>query len=898
MYKTGFRQKLTAIILTICITFYSVIAPITVSIAYAQEATDTTPAAEPTTTQAEPTPTQTTETTPTPTPIQSGPTQAAGAVEGAQTTVSPTPPLSPTPTPFDPNNHPPYSSPEYDAWKEQYEIWKADQDAKETQVDTRNDEWEANEEDAAWVEAHGGTETYYISGQWQADQDAAAAAKAAEEKKKQEELQQQSGPANSISADPQTTQSSIAAGVGSADNTAISVDNDNSIVGNTNNASITNGTTAGGISGENTQQANDGTATMKTGNVGGDGTQINQGNTNITDTDSFDAGASAEANGSFAQGSEAENLNTGDDTTNLAVASESDLLDVDNSNNVDANNQMTVEGTSGDNTLVDNDGNATLTTGDIELIANMLNILNLNVTGDDFLHLIVNIFGELNGNVDLDTIAQNLGYSDSDALEVIARNQNTGDNSTNEAVATSENTTDVANTNTATVNNQMDVTATSGSNDLTGNDGSASVVTGRIQILANLLNFINSNFTGEKWKFIMVNVFGSLTGDIYVPKTDQYLEGQGGGVLAQNTAGDNSTAQSQATSLNTTNVANDNGVALSNTINANGISGENVQNDNDNGANTTKTGGVDLSSQILNFLNFNITGNNWVFLVVNVMGTWMGQIVGFADKGTMDAPGEGAFAALSVGGQGTGTTQDAQAGGGDNSYNNATATSINNTNVANTNDAAVNNTMNINGISGQNTASQNQRGSDIQTGWVEIDANMLNIINMNITGRNWLVVFLNVFGDFTGDLFFGKPATSSVAQNTNETNGGRGGSSNNQNTQQDNTSNASTTTSDSEDDSTAATAVVPTNKKVKSNVLGTTQISTNTQVQDEQNSDFQEYVYFEETDESGFMHWPPIAFIIEKFTQAKSFIASVAGNMSSSILSFLQINVAEAKGGE
>ena len=118
---------------------------------------------------------------------------------------------------------------------------------------------------------------------------------------------------------------------------------------------------------------------------------------------------------------------------------------------------MTVEGVSGSNIVTDNDGNATLTTGDIELIANMLNILNLNITGEDFLHLIVNIFGQLNGTIDLDDIAAYLGLADDDDLEIIARNENTGEDSENTVETTVLETTNVNNVNNAEVNNEMNV---------------------------------------------------------------------------------------------------------------------------------------------------------------------------------------------------------------------------------------------------------------------------------------------------------------------------------------------------------------------------------------------------------------------------------------------------------
>ena len=150
------------------------------------------------------------------------------------------------------------------------------------------------------------------------------------------------------------------------------------------------------------------------------------------------------------------------------------------------------------------------------------------------------------------------------------------------------------------------------------------------------------------------------------------------------------------------------------------------------------------------------------------------------------APGSGSFAALAVGGSGTDSTQASNNATGEDSGNNALASDTNNTDVNNQNSAIVNNTMNIEGISGANAVNGNDGATSITTGWVEIDANLLNIINMNVTGRSWLVVFLNVFGDFVGNLFFGQPPAPAVAyspslevnqpQSNNSSNSGLGGS--------------------------------------------------------------------------------------------------------------------------
>lgn len=830
--KSSSFEKILSIFLSVLLLFYSLVPLSLTAFVSAEETEDqSTQSSE-----------QNQDSNTTQTPVEEPtPTDAVEPTQPPTDTPAPSPEISPSPTvelspsPIPPTPTPTMTPDEYDAWKEQKRLL-------DEQEEQREDEWEINEEDEVWVTQHGGEENYFTSGQWEEDQ-----------KKAQEQSSIPSGSSvgvdstdvSSISTGSQDSISSAPSGSGvsgscensspdqaqsndtssiavdpsgEGTNTATSTDIDSTNVSNNNCADLYNNSTASGNSGTNAQQQNDGGVSMATGNVDSEGKLINNANHNVTETDSLNSGsgsADSSANNSFANGSDAENLNTGEDSENVAVATQNDTLTVDNTNNVYANNQMTVEGTSGNNTLTENDGDVTLSTGDIELIANMLNILNLNVTGDDFLHLIVNIFGELNGTLDLDDIAGYLGYADDDALEVIARNENTGGDSTNTATAEKTETTNISNTNNAEVNNEITITATSGENEISQNDGTASVITGRIQVLANLLNFINTNFSGDKWQFIMINIFGSLTGNIIVPSTDSYLADSGGGnVLAENIqAGDDSTSVSTATSTQTTTITNTNGVELTNTVNANGTSGGNDQSYNDGPA-KTNTGTVDVATNILNFLNLNISGNNWVFLIVNVFGKWMGQIVGFAGNDPLNAPTEGTFAALQVGGSSGTTTNTSPLQGGSGSTNTTTATLTTDTTVQNSNTAKVNNAMSIDATSGNNNLDLNDGSTSLTTGWVEIDANMLNIINMNMTGNNWLVVFLNVFGDFIGNLSFGPLPTPPVPpvldQNTSKEGiGGIGGgttqdqSNNNSN----DNNNENTTNNNSQNNQTSTSAV-------------------------------------------------------------------------------------------
>lgn len=751
-------KKLLSLILAVTIFLNSLSTPFVYAV-FAQEAS---PEATPVATT-EPTPLADPTVEPSPQPVEQ---------QVVETIASPTP--SPTPTPTIPS----YSSPEYD-------VYKAEKTIQDQQQETLEDEWEANEENDQWIAAHGGSEEYYTSGQWQIDQDAAAAAAAQQAEQNQTQQQLENDPfapsndsapsSNSCSNEPSTLSADPSAALSTDSSTTTESSSTTNVnVSNNNCADIGNNSYSGGTSGTNSVTNTDGSVDMNTGPSSANGQLENNGNVNVTNSESFGT-ATSSTDESFAADGTAENLSTGEDSANFTQSNDSYNLTVENNNAATVDNEMTVEGVSGSNTITDNDGNVTLTTGDIELIANMLNILNLNVTGDDFLHLIVNIFGQINGTIDLDDIAQILGYADDDALEVLVSNDDTGDDSVNSAAANVEQNTNVENNNTAVVNNDLNVTGVSGGNDVSGNDGGANVITGRIAILANVLNFINTNMSGDKWKFIMINIFGSLNGDIILPGTDQFLGSQGSVTASNNNPGEGSTNNQTASSLDQSTTTNTNNIELNNNVNANGVSGNNSQSGNDDGdyQHTMQTGGTDIASQILNFLNMNLSGNNFVFLVVNVFGKWMGQIVGFADNGNMNAPAGGTFAALAMGGGGTNVSAT-NSNTGEDSVNNADASLTTTNNVANNNSAVVNNNINVDGISGANQVNNNDGQTSLTTGWVEIDANLLNIINTNITGNNWMVVFLNVFGDFMGNLLFGEQPSPAVAQSYQDS--GIGGS--------------------------------------------------------------------------------------------------------------------------
>ena len=506
-----------------------------------------------------------------------------------------------------------------------------------------------------------------------------------------------------------------------------STDNDTVTVTNTNCVAVSNDQDVSATTGGNNASGNDGSV-MDTGSSSADSSLINEGNKNTTSGEK----------------------NTTADNQNVSTTEDRDKVTVENNNQIYAENNVSVESSSGGNTLMDNDGQAQLSTGDVDMIVTLLNILNVNITGEDFTHLIVNIFGDLNGEVDLDKIAKSLGMNEEE-IQAIARNEQTEAESNNDVKNSQSLNADVNNNNDAQFRNDVDVLGESGNNNLSGNEDRVNLVTGRIKILVALINFINTNYTGTDWYFAMVNIFGNLTGDLILPDPNGFLIDD---TKAQNTnTGEGSSNNAQSTSEENITVSDTNQVTLTNNLEVTGDSGSNVAYANEDRV-KQESGDVNVVTNLSNWLNVNIIGNNWILLVINVFGKWYGKIIGFPGQGDIDAPESGMLMVAAGGTNSEGPAVAENESTGEGSTNDATFENSENTNVNNNNQAVGENNVKVEGISGGNTTNQNEDPVSVSTGWIDISANLLNIINMNVTGKHWMLVIVNIFGNFLGDITF------------------------------------------------------------------------------------------------------------------------------------------------
>lgn len=179
---------------------------------------------------------------------------------------------------------------------------------------------------------------------------------------------------------------------------------------------------------------------------------------------------------------------------------------VTNSNFGDVINDINVVGDSGNNEILDS-GTSTIITGDVSADLDSFNLVNYNFTGDGWRFVRLNVFGNWDGFIQglpdgFNYIEDETGitiYNESFYREVF-------DRAFAEIIAHNENN--------AEVRNNINIDANTGNNSILHGGDESLIITGDIDIHNNLLNFINSNFTGNNWEFSMINIFGDWNGNL------------------------------------------------------------------------------------------------------------------------------------------------------------------------------------------------------------------------------------------------------------------------------------------------------------------------------------------------------------------------------------------------
>ena len=456
----------------------------------------------------------------------------------------------------------------------------------------------------------------------------------------------------------------------------------------TNDAQVSGETAASSTTGGNEITDADGSAEIGTGDALSQSTAENLLNTNIV-----------EATG------EAE-IDSGQ--AGMTTEEQAGMTKIELANSADLQATSSAESVSGQNDIVGSGGNAEIQTGTSIAQTDQANIVNTNVLGSNFDFFVLPIVTDQNGDIDLNELWKQL-------QQKIAEQSAGIDGSANLLIL---------NTNEAYVDLTAVASAVSGQNSATDNGGNAVIQTGDSIASANIFNLVNLNIVGSNFLFGVINIFGSLTGNIIVPSPYRFLE-----YLAQN----NFFGQSD--------IVNQNYALMNSNVAATADSGSNQQIDEK--VQSLQTGEAYSYASSINFANLNLLMSNWYFLLLNNFGIWSGTVDSWENPAS-SSPQADASASYELGGP----SEPAVEG--------QSIANESNTSVLNKNTVEVNADVSASAISGQNQTLGNLI-SFIKTGKSIAIANLFNFLNTNIIGSNFFMPIINLFGSWKGNLVFAYP---------------------------------------------------------------------------------------------------------------------------------------------
>ena len=275
---------------------------------------------------------------------------------------------------------------------------------------------------------------------------------------------------------------------------------------------------------------------------------------------------------------------------------------VNSSNNNGINNNVNLNANSGNATVSDNTSAGNATSGSANAVADIVNLIDSDISsGQSFLG-VINIYGNLDGNILLPPDFLNtLLASNATSDPVNASNSNTATN--------------VDNTNNDTVNNSVTNTANSGTATVSQNSSAGNATSGSASNNITILNLTGSQIIGSNDLLVFVNVLGTWVGVIMDAPAGTTAAELGGGITSDTTAANSST-----------NINSTNNNTINNTINDNASSGNATVSNNTTAGNAT-SGNASASVNLLNLIDSQLSVSNWFgILFINVFGTWDGSL--------------------------------------------------------------------------------------------------------------------------------------------------------------------------------------------------------------------------------------------------------------------------------
>ena len=397
----------------------------------------------------------------------------------------------------------------------------------------------------------------------------------------------------------------------------------------------------------------------------------------------------------------------------------------------------------GENEVIGGEGVNLIVTGNAVSTANVINEVNTNIFNSDGLIVFLNhLFGD-----GIDLSGYDLSYFFAGGPGASPTVNDAGEAQCTLFTCLNSSTLNVWNTNDATVTNSVIVRSATGEN-IASSTADATVQTGDAYAAANVVNLVNTNIINSSYLLVAYNNFGDLEENITLPHAaffDALFE-TGAASTSINSSTYEVSAVNDVNLTGTTTAAANTGTNIaSSTLES--IDPLSTSTPEATGAGVITTGDAYASSHTYNQANTNNVGGTSVFMLFRVSGDWNGRILGLPSGLTPSFASDGNDTLIQiVSDNGTTTPTAAKLL---EEYNASHFSAIS------TSSADVENNIDVSADTGHNTALTQNGTSTVNTGNAYASANVVNLVNTNIVGQNWIFAVFNIFGDLNGDIVFG-----------------------------------------------------------------------------------------------------------------------------------------------
>jgi hypothetical protein len=292
------------------------------------------------------------------------------------------------------------------------------------------------------------------------------------------------------------------------------------------------------------------------------------------------------------------------DPSRVGAGSGNTNLDVTVSVDAAINNDIDVSVASGNAGVLHNTTGGNATSGDAQAVVNLLNLINSAITANKSFIGVLNIHGNLNGDILL---------PDSMMNAIIAATGPSSNNQINDSAATDI---DLSIDDNKTIRNDINTDVSSGNAIVSGNTTGGNATSGSATSNVVLLNMTGQRVVAENALLVFVNVMGSWVGLIFDAP-----------------AGTNAVVATGPHSTNTINRSNDLMVdaditknsLINNNIDVTAETGDATVSGNTTGGNAT-SGDASVGVNVLNMIDSQFDISDWFgVLFINVFGEWVGS---------------------------------------------------------------------------------------------------------------------------------------------------------------------------------------------------------------------------------------------------------------------------------